>query len=449
MSPTSRSPHTVAIVGGGWAGLAAAVELCAAGKQVTVFESARHLGGRARSIDVDGRRLDNGQHILLGAYSETLRLMRKTGVDPKRSLRRLALELSHPAAGFHLKLSRLAAPFNLLLGLLSAQGCSLREKLSAALFMRRLQGDQYRLPADCTVSELLDRHQQQGALRHYLWEPLCLAALNTAARHASAQVFANVLRDSLGGQREATDLLLPVVGLGPLFPEAAGDFIRSHGGRICLSTRIEALEREGDQWRINGEAFAAVILAVAPQHASDLLAGLPEMAPLISEVEHYHFEPIATLYAAYPEQLRLPRPMLGLESSATQRLGQWVFDRGALGDTPGLLAFVLSAGGAWQNLDSKTLHQRLHAELEETLGKPLQAALWHKRICERRASFRCQPGLFRPTPETPVPGLWLAGDYVCADYPATLEGAVRSGVAAARGCCKSASADRKLPPEAA
>jgi len=105
---------------------------------------------------------------------------------------------------------------------------------------------------------------------------------------------------------------------------------------------------------------------------------------------------------------------------------------------PGVMAFVLSANGAWDERDSEALLAALHGELENALGKKLPAALWHQLIRERRATFTCRPNLQRPHTQTPLNGLWLAGDYVCAGYPATLEGAVRSGVTAARRIVESA-----------
>lgn len=420
----------VAVIGGGWAGLAAAVELVTAGAEVTVFEAAKQLGGRARSVETHGHRLDNGQHLLIGAYRETLRLMQTVGADPEHLLRRLPLELHYPGAGFRLRLPRLPAPLNLAIGLFAAQGAGLGEKFAAVRFMRTLQGCNYRLPTDGTVAELLDRHGQQGKLRRYLWEPLCLAALNTAAPHASAQIFANVLRDSLGGARADTDLLLPAADLDRVFPSAAADFIQAHGGKIRLATRVEQIR---PQFQIEGELFDRVILAVSPQHAASLLARQPETAAIAAMLADYTYEPIGTAYAGYPPEVSLPCPMLGLDGGRDGRLGQWVFDRGTLCATPGVMSFVLSAQGAWDQCDNEALAAILHGELEDALARKLPRPLWHCVIRERRATFSCRPDLPRPAAQTPLRDLWLAGDYTCADYPATLEGAVRSGITAARG----------------
>ncbi|HMW56088.1 MAG: hydroxysqualene dehydroxylase HpnE [Candidatus Accumulibacter phosphatis] len=421
-----------AIIGGGWAGLSAAVELAKAGVRVTVFEAAKQLGGRARSVEVQGQQLDNGQHILVGAYRETLRLMQEVGADPERLLRRLPLELSFPASQplpFHLRLPRLPAPWHLACGLLAARGVRLSEKISAVRFMRWLKVAAYRIGEDCTVTTLLDRHHQHGSLRRHLWEPLCLAALNTPPAQASAQIFVNTLRDSLGSGRAATDLLLPAADLDRLFPAAAANFIRARGGEIHLSARVDAIDTGPG---IRGESFDHVIVAAGPQHAAALLARHEATIASAQLLAEYTFEPIGTVYGGYPQQVRLPLPMLGLYDRAGGQVGQWVFDRGALCGTAGVMAFVLSGHGAWEALDNAALAALLHHQLAVTLDRRLPAMLWFQVIRERRATFRCRPNLRRLSARTDLAGCWLAGDYVCAEYPATLEAAVRSGVAAAR-----------------
>ena len=216
----------VAVIGGGWAGIAAAVELTAAGVSTTLYEAGRQPGGRARAVETDGRRLDNGQHILLGAYRETLALMRQVGADPELLLERRPLQVVDQT-GFRLALPKWPAPLNVAWGLLTATGVGWREKLATARWMQGIKARHFRLQHDLSVAEWLDAAGQNGALRRHLWEPLCLAALNIPAERASAQVFANVLRDSLGSAlREDTDLLLPRVDLGGLLPEPASNLAR-------------------------------------------------------------------------------------------------------------------------------------------------------------------------------------------------------------------------------
>ncbi|HQU80770.1 MAG TPA: hydroxysqualene dehydroxylase HpnE [Azonexus sp.] len=398
----------VAVIGGGWAGIAAAVELTATGATTTLFEAGRVLGGRARAISIDGRTLDNGQHILLGAYRETLALMRRVGADPERLLARHPLQVVDET-GFRLALPKWPAPLNVAWGLLTATGVGWREKLATAWWMQGIKARRFRLDRDCTVAEWLDAAGQTGTLRRHLWEPLCLAALNIPAERAAAQVFANVLRDSLGSaRREDTDLLLPRADLGRLLPEPAARWLVANGATLHLGTRVEAIAGTGDKLTLAGNDYDAVVIACAPQH----LGGLWPAASIA-----YDYEPIATVYLQFGAKMRLPFPLF----KQSGKYGQWVVDRGN-----GLLACVLSGHGDWEGLADADLATTLQDELGIT-EKPG----WHKVIREKRATFSCRPDIARPDCVTANPRVVLAGDYTWSDYPATLEGAVRSGRRAA------------------
>ena len=371
----------VAVIGGGWAGIAAAVELTAAGADTTLYEAGRVLGGRARSIAIDGRTLDNGQHILLGAYRETLALMRQVGADPETLFDRRPLQIIDNS-GFRLALPILPAPLNVAWGLLTATGVGLGEKLRTAIWMDGIKRRRFQLPADITVAQWLDNDGQTGQLRRHLWEPLCLAALNLPAERASAQLFANVLRDSLGSpRREDTDLLLPRAEFGQLLPEPAANWLSSHGAKLQFGKRISHIAPDQNGISIDGEIFSSAILQFGPK-------------------------------------ISLAFPLLNLLG----KHGQWVVDR-----SNGLLACVLSGHGDWEALDDAALT----ASLEDELGFP-EKAHWHRVVREKRATFSARPALHRPDCATSNPRLFLAGDYTWADYPATLEGAVRSGRRAAR-----------------
>jgi hypothetical protein len=256
--------ENIAVIGAGYAGLAAAVELTAAGRPVEVFEASRILGGRARASRIDGFTVDNGQHILVGAYTETLRLMRAVGAVPERLLRRTPLRFEFPGE-FVMSAPHLPAPLHTAFALLLAQGLDWREKWAAIRLMQGLQAGKFRIEPDTTVTGWLDRNKTPSRQRRLLWEPLCIAALNTPADRASAQVMANVLRDSLAGRREASDMLLPQVDLTALFPEPAAEFIAARGGAVHPGHRVAALRREADGWHIDDAGpFAQVVLAVAP-----------------------------------------------------------------------------------------------------------------------------------------------------------------------------------------
>ncbi|HYN12611.1 MAG TPA: hydroxysqualene dehydroxylase HpnE [Burkholderiales bacterium] len=396
----------VAVVGAGYAGMAAAVSLAQRGLPVSVFESGSVPGGRARRVASQGHELDNGQHILIGAYAELYRMMRAVGV-PARAVLRMPLEIRYPA-GFHLRALRLPAPLGLLGGLLAARGISLAERLGAVRFMGVLRKQGFRLQHDVTVDQLLQQHGQGARIGRYLWRPVCVSALNTPSAIASANVFLAVLRDTLGGAAEASDLVLPRVDLSRLFPEPAAEFVKRHGGEIHLRTPVPNL-KDLD--------FQSIIVAVGPHQLKSLL---PDLAP------DFTYQPIYTCYLQYPEQVKLPLPMLGLADG----LVQWVFDRGALTGERGRLACVISAQGDHQQMSLEELADVCHRELCGALPT-LPAPLWSRVIAEKRATISCTPGLRRPDVRTSIPGLFLAGDYTDPQYPPTLEAAVRSGVRAA------------------
>lgn len=433
--PPLAKSDAVAIIGAGWAGLAAAVELTAQRLPVVVYEAGRELGGRARRVSLkpDGQEgadivVDNGQHLLLGAYEATLALMRQVGLTPEDCLQRLPLKVTDGGnkTAFTLALPKLPPPFNLAWGMLTARGVPLGEKLACARFMQALKKRRFRLENPGTVSQWLDAAGQRGALRRHLWEPLCLAALNTPAERACAQRFANVLRDSLGNPAGgATDLLLPKVDLGQLLPDAAARWLENRGSKLLRSHRIRHVAAGPDSIQVDDCEHPAAIIAVAPHHLPALWPGVPV---------DLRSEPIATLYYQCPGDFHLPFPLL----SSPGPLGQWVVDRG-----DGLIAAVLSGHGEWEALDDDALA----AALREELGLP-GPPRWQQVIREKRATFSCQPD-HRATPsDTGHPRLRLAGDHTWAEYPATLEGAVRSGRLAARELCTALSGLNATRPPA-
>ena len=438
----------VAVIGAGWAGCAAAVEATQLGHSVTLFDSARIAGGRARRVDssVNGQplALDNGQHILIGAYTETLRLMQTLGVDPGSSLLRLPLRLQFPN-GEGLAFPRSAvfaawpggprwpAAWQAAWGIAMARGWAWDDKASLLRLALRWRAGGFVCARGLSVAEMCAGLSPR-ALRG-LVEPLCVSALNTPAERACAQVFLRVMQDALFSQPGGADLLLPRTDLSALLPDAALAWLAARGPAPRLGVRVQALTRSATGWQLSAsgsadlditeENFDAVLLACPPPEAARLATGT--MADWAAQAAGLQHEPIATVYArVVPGESaanKLPQPMLALQCSADAP-AQFVFDRGQLGGPAGLLAFVVSASVG----DKALLSAQVLAQGQAQLGLQLELV---QTIVEKRATFACTPGLLRPAAQI-APGLLACGDYVAGPYPATLEGAVRSGLQAAR-----------------
>jgi squalene-associated FAD-dependent desaturase len=412
----------VAVIGGGWAGCAAALTLAEAGVTVTLFEASRTLGGRARVVEVDGLSLDNGQHILLGAYEQTLQLidhLQRGAADD--GLWRLPLALNQPP-DFSLTCPRLPAPLHLLGGLLGARGLSWREKLGAAVWVQSLLNNKHSLNG-LSVSQLT--RSQSAKLSRLLWHPLCVSALNTPPEAASAQVFRDVMRAAFGGRSHHSDLLLPRRDLTSLFPALAAARLLELGNEVRLSSRVSGLNATADAVTIASRdgkaAYGHVVLAVAPQHLPALATQVPELDPQVRAVSSYHYQPIATGYVQYEAAFQLGKPLFALANGPAQ----FVFDRGQSHGQKGLLAFVASAAA---DLPANWLDQA-EAQLQRIsrAGTPV----WRKSIVEKQATYSCVPDMARPAHRTAHPRIFLAGDYTAGCYPATLESATQSGVQSA------------------
>ncbi len=416
----------VAIIGGGYAGLAAAVALAEHSVPVTVFEAAPQLGGRSRGVEINGAALDNGQHILIGAYRETLRMIALVNRDAGNVLLHLPLDWRIHNR-FHMRAAALPAPLHLALGLLAARGASLAERWAAAAFMRAMRSIRFHLTSDITVNELLRQHRQGQAMTRYLWHPMCIAALNTPPDIASAQVFLNVLRDGLDARRADSEVMLAKVDLSSLFPDPAAAYIRSHDGQVLTGHGADSIFRNGDGYAVRSRdqvrEFTHVVCAVPPYRLSATIAGLPELGDSAALVERFQYQPIYTVYLQYPERVPLPSTMLGMDGG----LAQWIFDREATSGQQGLVAAVISAEGPHQDMAQGDIARRIHAELCQNFGA-LPAPVWQRVIAEKRATYACTVGLQRPAQRTPLKNFFLAGDYTESEYPATLEAAVRSGV---------------------
>ncbi|PXW95034.1 squalene-associated FAD-dependent desaturase [Sphaerotilus hippei] len=420
----------VAVVGAGWAGLAAAVAATTRGHAVTLFEMAAQAGGRARSLATGEPRLDNGQHLLIGAYAATLALMRQVGVDPEAVLRRQPLALlDQDGRGLRLPAGHPVLAFSRAVWAMSHWSLGERLALSrAALGWMRAR---FRCEASLTVAQLSARLPSR--VRAEIIDPLCVAALNTPATTASAAVFLRVLQDALFAGPGSSDLLIPRRPLAELLPEPALAWLARHGADLRAGQRVQSLQPgpAAAGWRLDDEPFDQVILACSSTEAARLTRGIaPDWSARAAGLRH---EPILTAYVQAPGA-RLAAPMVALREGPDAP-AQFAFDHGALGATPGLFALVVSGATPWVQrgpADSAAALLRQAGEVLRPLhaGGRSPAATLLQVIAEKRATFLCTPGLSRP-PARIAAGLLAAGDGIDGPYPATLEGAVRSGRAAA------------------
>ena len=448
-------PTSVAVVGAGWAGCAAAVTLADAGLCVTLLERGRTLGGRARRVAHDGIVVDNGQHLLAGAYRQTFALIARVhSADRVAGLfQRLPLTLrpfgARRPGGVVLTAWNAPAPFHLAVGVLSARGLTWRERVALVADFRRILRSDFRRAADETVAQCFSRTPRHAF--DAVWGPLCLAALNTPPERASAQVFARVLRSAFAGTARDSDFLVPVVDLSACFPDAAARFVEGRGGIVRIGAGVRGVAR-GDagialQIGTQTEIFDAVIVAVGPHQLAATIgteaSGQSAWCERLAQVRGLAYESITTIYIGFSAPVPFASPMLRLDDAP----GQWAFDRSTALDgrsargARSLVAVVISASGPHDTLDQSTLAAQAEAQLRR-LAPGLPAVVWTRIVAERRATYSCTPALSRPAPGRVSPGVYLAGDYTDSEFPATLEAATRSGVAAARALI----ADRRALP---
>jgi squalene-associated FAD-dependent desaturase len=459
----NNSTHTppIIVIGGGWSGLACAITLADNNKPIVLLESAPQLGGRARSVhfkqflntsDKKSRntqanrhqqQLDNGQHIMLGAYHATLSLFHCLGIDSKKVLQRQTLELSlfSPKTGnnkkhfIHLKTPKLPAPLHLIVALAKTQGLSFKERFAAISMSIKLAIKQFTLKKDISVKTLLNNYQQSPFLIQVLWEPLCLATMNTPIHSASAQLFLNVLKDSFSHKRTDCDYLFFKQNLSQCFCQPAQEFIEQHKGIIQVSSKVIEISSVKRSFIIKTahKQFVSdtIVLATPATISQKILSNgsitQPYLLPKEASLD-FQYEPICTVYLQYPSGTQLPQTMIGLFNT----LSQWVIDR-ALCQQDGLFAIVISGSGKHLKMTQQDLAQHIHNELSACLDT-LPQFIDYQVIIEKKATFSAKVGIEtqRPINKTQINGLFLAGDYTQTHYPSTIEGAVKSGISAAQ-----------------
>jgi hydroxysqualene dehydroxylase len=454
------SGRRVVVIGGGLAGITAALDCAAAGARVTLVEVRRRLGGAAYSFEREGLEMDNGQHVFLRCCLAYRELLARLGSDERVSVQpRLEIPVLKPGAPtVRLRRGRLPAPLHLAGALMRYRHLGLGERLSAAraaLALSRLRPGEPGLDGQ-TFGDWLARHGQGPEAVSALWDLIALPTLNLPAAQASLELGAFVFRTGLLSGADAGDIGFHVATLGQTIGEPAALALRQAGVEVRLGWRAERLVRSRTGFEVQGgpgrpqpamdgepergEPVAtspgeglsaeAVVVAVPHTRAASLLAPL---LPELSRLTALGSSPIVNLHVVYDRPVCEEPFAAGVGTPV-----QYLFDRTAAAGAPAgtqYLAVSLSGADREMGMSVDALRELYLPALQQLLPRAREA----KVECfvasrEHAATFRAKPGVqaLRPGPETTVPGLVLAGAWTATGWPATLEGAVLSGHAAAR-----------------
>src|SRR5579871_3065734 len=412
----------VVVVGAGFAGLSAAVRLARGGARVVVLEAKARLGGRATSfVERDsGAAIDNGQHVLLGCYTDTFAFLRDIGAADRVALQpQLAVTMiDRDARRSRLVCPPLPAPLHLLAGVLEWEALSWTDRLSV-LGLGRAIRRQLVSPGE-TVENWLVRNGQTARLRELLWDPLALAALNQPPERAAAPPFVRVLAEMFSSDPRAAAIALPAKPLHEMYAEPARAYLDAHGAEVRTGAaarvivdgeRVVGVEAGGERWNTS-----RVISAVPWFAFADLFEPMPPvLADIAARARAMTACPIVTVNLWFDRPV-IDEPFIGLPGRAMQ----WVFDRGPY------VSLVSSGADDILRRTNDGLVAMAHAELMDAMPAIRAARVVRGGVVrEPRATFSLAPGQpSRPSTKTPIRGLLLAGDWIDTGLPATIESAV-------------------------
>ena len=447
---TGRPGRHVVVVGGGLAGITAAIALREAGNRVTLLESRPRLGGATCSFTRDGLVVDNGQHVFLGCCTAYRELIARLGMTGSVSLQdRFDVAVLGPHGQARLRRTRLPGPLHMGQALVTYPLLSAAERLRvtrAALAMRFLDPAKPGLDSQ-RLGDWLAAHGQSERARRVLWDLFTVSALNVAGDDANLSLAATVVRTALLGARDAADIGTPAIPLGDLHGKAAARLLDQLGASVRLGAKVAAVqplasggfrvqlaEREVSDAPLSADIAAAdgVVLAVPPDTAARLLPADAAAGPGPDRWRELGASPIVNVHVIYDRPVtRLPF------AAAVDSPVQWVFDRtGPSGLAAGqYLAVSVSAADDVVDTPAAQLREQFVPALEQIFPAARDARITDFFVTrERRATFRQEPGCGekRPGATTRLAGLVLAGAWTDTGWPDTMEGAVRSGLNAAR-----------------
>jgi hydroxysqualene dehydroxylase len=437
----------VVIAGAGLSGLAAGVFLASRKLPVAIFEQRAYPGGRTYSFPdpQSGEAVDNGQHVLIAGYDGTMDMLDLIGTrNLVRVQRRPRFLFHHPDRGFRsLSLPRLPAPLHLAWGIISSDLFAAGERLQLLRSGMSLLTSRPALEEKLsgkTVAQWLESSHQSAESRRSLWEPLAIAIMNEHCATASASIFIRCLRKAFLDHWHASAFAIPTVGLSELFADPAVEFIRRNGGEvhcglgvagtIVTDGKVSAVEMEDGSRR---EA-AGAILAVPSYRVRSVLPGQLSSEGFLRQVELLSQSPIVSVHLWFTADFMGSEDVVGVIG----RRIQWIFNRRSISPTPdgisrnlagGYISAVISAAHDFVGMSNDDLVSIALEDLQGMYGSSAGGPSASLVVREKRATFSSSPMTepLRPSPRTPVPNLFLAGDWTDTGYPATIEGAIISG----------------------
>jgi squalene-associated FAD-dependent desaturase len=435
------APARAVVIGGGFAGVASAVELSRRGWRVTLVEARRKAGGRATSfVDPEsGETIDNGQHLLMGCYTATRELLHTLGTSHLvRFQKRLSITMIEEGGRTtRLSCPPLPSPAHLLAGLLTFKGLTLADKAALLRCAPRLMKENGN---GMTVEGWLDALGQTENLRERFWRPLAVAALNEATAVAGAELLTGVLRVAFGQGASGSGLGFPRAGLSDLHAEPAAAWLGTHGGELLTGTAASGIDiaagrasavvlRDGTRLECD-----AVVLAVPHTAVAELLPStFLDADPKLARASDLGLSAIASVNIWYDRRVT----ELGFFGQIGGTV-QFVFNKSVLWDQSvakgSYLACVISAASGLKESTKEEIAQAAVEELGRYIPATRAAKVLRTMVVrEKQATFSGRPDLLwlRPGSATALPNLALAGDWTDTGLPGTIEGAVRSGVAAA------------------
>ncbi len=433
------SEHVI-IVGGGLAGLAAAVALCENGVRCTVLESRPRFGGRASSFpDASSEQwVDNCQHVAMGCCTNFHQFCRTTGIDSSFQRQRELYFINPDNGRVHpFSASFLPAPLHLARSFAGLSYLSWRDKLRLAFGLKALAAKASILDPRPFSEWLRSRHQSPRAIERF-WTVVLVSALSESLDRISVAAARKVFVDGFLRHRDGWAVDIPSESLDELFGQRVPEWIEAHGGFVRRQANVERIEIVHDtvtgvQLK-SGERLSAdhVILAVPWHRVAAIMPHPWSSAEVITKLSHLESAPISSVH------LWLDRPLMTLPHAVfVSGLVQWVFNRSATEAKKGgpyYYQVVISASRHVLEQPSETIRDQVLAELARVWPATRESQLLHWRlVTEHRAVFSVTPGAeaWRPPQQSPIPNLQVAGDWTQTGWPATMEGAVRSGFLAA------------------